>query len=374
MNAQGSQQVVRADHGSVIENVTQIIQGGKPDVAFSRHSARRVSNRIHRGILVDAVRNALGEYFWRPSNIVEALVNIEVRRWRAPLWRLHGEVSASWTRMIQEVVGKTEDVEITQWVPKEDSATYSVDWLVPAHRPTSRAQKELSEAIHALNRSELPVRVDWHGYPFGEPLERLWSNLKAGLGDLPKRRRSPVAHAATLFEDPLSASHESREMTGEHVRLPELEPELSLLNAIERADRQIEDCLRSRVSRSSKRLKEFRIRLDVDNVEQYWFPIWVAQYTYRGTQRFAVVNGHSSGLINARLPLPSRARLIAWGVPTLLLGIPFWLLGACLLYQALSFPLGGVISFLIPLLFALIPFVMTGFLVAVWWIRNRWSP
>ncbi len=376
MSVKDPQQVIQASNGSVIKNVVQIIQGDRPDVKFSSDSAQRIPNRIHREA-VPVVRDEIRQYFWKPPDIEEALMDLEVQGWNIPLWRLHGEVLVSWKEWREEVVKETENYKQTQWVPREEDTTHDLDWLVPAHRATNSALRALSGAIGTLNRSQKAIRVDWQSYPFGESLEQMWPNLKAAYGGLPWRRKSAIANAQALFEAPGSAFDQGREKIKTHGQLSKLEPEISLLTAISRAERQIEEHLRNWAKKSGKRLTDFRIKLDVERAEQYWFPIWVAQYVYRGTQHAVVINGYNARPINAPLPLSFRAGFIAWSIVTLALIIPCWPFAAYFFYQFFSEPYSefrffGFFNAMPALFFALGPFVMTGLFVVIWWIQHHW--
>lgn len=364
MYRQDPQQIIQADRGAKIENVIQIMQGSQ-DVTFSRSSAHQVPNRIRQENALAVARSELGKYFWRPPDIEDALAaDVTVQGWSVPLWRLQGEESATWTVLKREVIGKTQDgKELEQWVPDQRHETRTVDWLVPAHRVTDRALQALSRTADAVNTSQPAVRVDWQGYPFGV-MSQIGRELRAKLGIL------STANAQALFANPKAEVDLGNEYAGVPVSLTELEPGVSLRTAVDRADRQIEDYAWKSASRSSQKLTNFRHKLDVYSAEQYWFPMWLVQYTYRGSQHAVVINGHSGRPIDAPLPLSFRAGVIAWSIPTLVSMIPFWLLA---FWSYETSPGLGFLSLITTLLYVVIPFLMTGVAVLVWGIRRRLS-
>jgi hypothetical protein len=364
MHSQDARQTIHAEGGSTIQNVTQIIEGSKPDVLFSSDAAERIPNRIDQEAVVAIVKKELGKYFWKPPDLEEALATLQVQGWAVPLWRLQGEVSASWRAWTEEVVKSQSDSEEQekQWVPQERFTKRDVDWLIPACGTPSGILRALVPAFQTLSRSLHSVRVDWRDYPFGEPLERFWPGFRvADVLGLWQHRLS-VDGAPKLFEPSASLPNTDRESARVSPWPSKLEPEMTLLNAIDHAHRQIEDRLREGIAKSSQRTDSFKARPGIDTARQYWFPIWIAQYTYRRTKHAVVVNGYSGNLIHALLPLSFRAGLIAWSVPTLALVIPFWLL-AYLLYSS---EFGLVAS-----LFALMPFLFTGIFVLMWQIQRH---
>ena len=183
MHVHSTRQIVHADPGSTIQNVTQIIEGGKPDVDFSCEAAERIPNRLGERAVSALIKKELERYFWKPPGLADALATLQVQGLSVPLWRLQGEVSASWRVWIEEVMQRESDnkeqtTQTKQLVPRDRFMKKEVDWMIPACGTASGILRTLIPAFQTISKSQQSVHVDWCDYPFGESLERLWPRFR----------------------------------------------------------------------------------------------------------------------------------------------------------------------------------------------------
>lgn len=366
MVRQNHQQSIFADRGSTIENVTQIIYAGK-DQEFSSEEAKIIPNRINEKQALSIAETVLISNFWKPIGIRDTLKLTEIFSWNVPIWRLRGEVSASWTVNVEKTVGNTDNEQKQIVQEYEGVSPKSLDWIVSAHSPVQSHQRAIFESIKTVNSSPLSVRVDWQDYPFGEFLEYPKARLYAFIFGRSWRLRLKFDQGTKLLVD--QSLREDLSVDAE-TPLLQLEPDVSLVTAKERAERHIHDYIWYRLSKAEVEIKDLRSKPEIDNMVQYWLPLWVVEYKYVNGKYHVVINGNNGKIIYGLLPLSVNAKIFASVISTLLIGLPIWTLSFFIYSLYDSTPIDSFNRVLLVIMVVL-PFVITCVRILWWWFQHE---